>query len=36
MEEKIDEKNVEVSTVTRENGFKLMDKDAIAAIVAAL
>jgi len=36
MEEKIDEKNVEVSTVTKEHGFRLLDKDAISAVIASL
>lgn len=36
MEEKIDEKNVEVATVTKEHGFRLMSKESIAAIVATL
>jgi 20S proteasome subunit alpha 5 len=36
MEEKMDEKNVEVATVTKEEGFKLLDKEAIAAAIASL
>ena len=36
MEEKIDEKNVEVATVTKEFGFRLVDKETIAATIASL
>lgn len=36
MEEKIDEKNVEVATVTAEQGFRLLEKDAIASVIATL
>lgn len=36
MEEKMDEKNVEVATVTKEKGFQLLDKEAIAAAIATL
>ena len=36
MEERIDEKNVEVATVTKETGYQIMDKEAIANIIATL
>jgi 20S proteasome alpha/beta subunit len=36
MEEKMDEKNVDVATVTKEHGFRLVDKETIAAIIASL
>lgn len=36
MEEKIDEKNVEVATVTKEFGFRIVDKETIQKVLAEL
>lgn len=36
MEEKIDEKNVEVATITKQGGFQLSTKESIATVLATL
>ena len=36
MEEKISDTNVELATVTAEDGYKLFDKEALSGLLASL